>query len=245
MVLDLIDGDGLRSRLFVKLNSGVGSSVLKTEFESLNMINELLPSLYPQALLFDDSRDEAALIMQFHDLDVLKHSDAADAGRALAEQHQMTYPQFGWAKNNYIGTTPQVNEWDTNWVAFFAEQRLRPMLVLSKRQGLSGLMASKVGEVISNLGGLLDHSVVPSFLHGDLWSGNLGVDRAVSKPIFYDPAPYYGDREADLAMTYLFGRQSCEFYQAYEATWPLEAGHENRRAVYNLYHALNHLVLFG
>ena len=82
-------------------------------------------------------------------------------------------------------------------------------------------------------------------MHGDLWSGNLSLDTEHRKPLFFDPAPYYGDREVDIAMTELFGRQADAFYQAYEAVSPLEKGYEQRRPIYNLYHALNHVVLFG
>lgn len=235
----------LPSKLFAKLNSESGVDVLKTEFESLKFINDLIPDLYPQVLLFGDIQGEAALIMQFYNLVPLSSANAADAGRTLAEQHKKSQDKFGWASDNYIGMTPQSNSWTLNWVDFFREQRLLPMLDRARREGLSSVSVSQVNEVISGLGGLLSHEVLPSLVHGDLWSGNLGFDRDALKPLFYDPAPYYGDREVDLAMTQLFGRQPNAFYQAYEEVWPLESGHQNRRPVYNLYHALNHVALFG
>jgi fructosamine-3-kinase len=56
---------------------------------------------------------------------------------------------------------------------------------------------------------------------------------------------YYGDHEADLAMTELFGGFGSEFYRAYRQEWPLDDGYPRRRTLYNLYHILNHLNLFG
>jgi len=235
----------LPSALFVKCNSGVGIDVLKTEFESLTLMNESIPSYYPQAVLFDDSEDEAVLIMSFHDLESLGRLNSSDAGRTLALQHNNAHEQFGWPSDNYIGMTPQSNQWTDSWVVFFREQRLLPVLAKAKRAGLSNASVLKVSDVINNLDEFLSHHVVPSLVHGDLWSGNLGFDRVASRPLFYDPAPYFGDREVDIAMTRLFGCQSDAFYQGYEEVWPLESGHEKRRAIYNLYHALNHVVLFG
>jgi fructosamine-3-kinase len=89
-----------------------------------------------------------------------------------------------------------------------------------------------------------DHRPRPSLLHGDLWSGNAGVDRG-GTPVIFDPAVYYGDRETDLAMTELFGGFPGQFYEAYVETWPLEPGYEVRKILYNLYHVLNHLNIFG
>jgi len=243
--LNLIGNKALPEKLFGKFNTGVGIDVLKTEFESLELINELLPGLYPQALLFDYLDNEAVLIMQFHNLSSLSDSGAADAGRALAKQHKKSHDEFGWASDNYIGMTKQSNRWTSNWVDFFREQRLLPMLENAKAKGLSQEHTLRVNDVISSLDHILSHKVVPSLVHGDLWSGNLGFDCDASKSLFYDPAPYYGDREVDIAMTTLFGRQPGSFYHAYNEVWPLEYGHKNRQAVYNLYHALNHVSLFG
>ena len=122
---------------------------------------------------------------------------------------------------------------------------LLPMLARAKQTGLSSSSVAKVNDVIDSLDELLPHQVTPSLVHGDLWSGNLSLDCATSKPLFYDPAPYYGDREVDIAMTQLFGRQPGAFYQAYNEVWRLENGYEDRLAVYNLYNALNHVTLFG
>lgn len=243
--LNLTGDSLLPSKLFGKFNSSLEVDVLKTEFESLSIINDLLPDLYPRALLFDHFQGEGLLVMRFHRLVPLDDSSAADAGRALAKQHEKSNSEFGWVSDNYIGITPQLNGWNSNWVEFFREQRLLPMFEKVKSKGLSEINELRVSHVISRLGEILPHEVSPSLVHGDLWSGNLGLDLDTLEPIFYDPAPYYGDREVDIAMTELFGRQPDSFYHAYEKVWPLEIGYESRRATYNLYHALNHVALFG
>jgi fructosamine-3-kinase len=120
------------------------------------------------------------------------------------------------------------------------------MLRLTANAGLSD---SKVHELRQKTRELLSHKPEPSLIHGDLWGGNKGFckskDGKSVVPCIFDPATYYGDREADVAMTYVFGGFSSDFYDGYNAEWPLPAGHEKRKTVYNLYHILNHDVLFG
>lgn len=231
--------------LFVKYNSGIGAQVLESEFESLKLINSLCSCRYPKAILYERFDDESILLMSFHSISALSAGNAFNAGKALARQHKHTADKFGWQSENYIGLTLQKNQWGQNWAEFFSEQRLRPMLLRAQDQGLSKQAGNRVNDVIERLTALLGHAVVPSLLHGDLWSGNLGYEPAIENALFYDPAPYYGDREVDLAMTELFGRLPSSFYQAYQNEWPLEQGYERRRPIYNLYHALNHVVLFG
>ncbi|MBX2848823.1 MAG: fructosamine kinase family protein [Acidiferrobacterales bacterium] len=235
----------LPKRLFAKINSGLGAQVLKSEFESLQIINSTCPNLYPQAILYDQYDDTGLLLMSFHQLTTISSQTAAEAGRALAIQHKISSQDFGWASDNYIGLTPQPNQRNMNWVTFYQKQRLSPMIQLAANQGLPSMSVDMVEEIINKLDKLLCHDVVPSLVHGDLWSGNLGYDQAQQHPLFYDPAPYYGDREVDLAMTELFGRQPDTFYQAYQKEWPLSPGYQQRRPIYNLYHCLNHAVLFG
>ena len=81
-------------------------------------------------------------------------------------------------------------------------------------------------------------------LHGDLWGGNAMADSR-GRPVIFDPAAYFGCREVDLAMTSLFGGFSPAFYGAYREVLPLAAGFEERVELYNLYHLLNHALMFG
>jgi fructosamine-3-kinase len=138
-----------------------------------------------------------------------------------------------------------VNTWCDDWLTFFREHRLRFQLELAERNGYGGRLQDAGSRLLPRLDALLgEHRPAPSLLHGDLWGGNAGADPG-GAPVIFDPAVYYGDREADLAMTRLFGGFSREFYTAYEKEWPLPAGASARVDLYNLYHVLNHLNLFG
>jgi len=165
-------------------------------------------------------------------------------GEQLADLHRHTEARHGWHRDNTIGLTPQHNPWSDDWVDFFREQRLRFQLDLAARNGYSGELQSLGDRLACRLPELFDgYEPMASLCHGDLWSGNWGVADGV--PVIFDPAVYYGDRESDIAMTLLFGGFGRAFYRAYEERWPLAAGHERRLKLYQLYHVLNHLNLFG
>jgi fructosamine-3-kinase len=157
--------------------------------------------------------------------------------RMLAQLHRHTGPRFGWETDNWIGLAPQKNVWSDDWVWFYRDYRLVPQL---EKAGL----LKKASPLLDGLNRFFEnHEPAPSLLHGDLWSGNVGFTR--EGPVIFDPAVYYGDREADLAMTELFGGFPREFYAAYREAWPLDSGYVARKHLYNLYHLLNHLNLFG
>jgi fructosamine-3-kinase len=166
-------------------------------------------------------------------------------GEQLAKQHRVTQAAFGWSRDNTIGSTPQLNEWCDDWVTFFRDRRLRYQLDLAARNGFGGRLQQRGGALLDRVAEFFSgYLPVPSLLHGDLWGGNrLTADRG--HPVIFDPAVYYGDRETDLAMTRLFGGFGPGFYAAYEAAWQLDAGAGERTDLYNLYHVLNHLNLFG
>lgn len=156
--------------------------------------------------------------------------------RMLAHQHRTTAPRYGWHRDNTIGPTPQANGRCTSWREFWRERRIVPQVELASRNGYA-VEATGVDELLEG------HNPPASLLHGDLWSGNAGF--TPDGPVVYDPAVYYGDREADLAMTELFGGFPPAFYAAYAEAYPLERGYQVRKLLYNLYHLLNHLNLFG
>lgn len=187
----------------------------------------------PQPFSTGVAGGQAYLLLEF--LDLKKSGDFAALGRMLATAHRKPGPRFGWQRDNYIGTTPQANGWCDDWSEFWMQRRLRPQLELAKRNGFD--IAFPDTPLLEK------HQPAPSLLHGDLWSGNAGF--TAGGPVVFDPAVYYGDREADLAMTELFGGLPRDFYRAYEETYPLEAGYQRRKHLYNLYHLLNHLNLFG
>ncbi len=147
--------------------------------------------------------------------------------------------------DNWIGRTPQPNGWQHDWIAFRREQRLGFQLQLAAQNGFGGALQRDGEQLLARLDGLFDGYVpVPSLLHGDLWGGNHGF-LADGTPVVFDPALYVGDRECDLAMSELFGGFAADFYAAYRASWPLDAGYAVRKTLYNLYHILNHANLFG
>jgi fructosamine-3-kinase len=185
----------------------------------------------PQPLAHGVAGEDAYLLLEY--LELGGRSDFGALGRMLAAAHRKPGPRFGWSRDNYIGSTPQQNGWCADWAEFWLTRRMTPQLELAQRNGFDL-------EVKFDLG---DHRPQPSLLHGDLWSGNAGF--TAEGPVVFDPAVYYGDREADLAMTELFGGFPRAFYDAYNEMFPLPEGYERRKHLYNLYHLLNHLNLFG
>ena len=167
-------------------------------------------------------------------------------GRQLAQQHRAFSTAYGLDHDNYIGSSPQSNQATASWVDFFRDRRLGAQQELARRNGrLHPRRAAQLERLMSHLDEWIDEdSCAPSLLHGDLWGGNyLAGPRG--EPVLIDPAVYYGDREAEIAFTELFGGFGPKFYAAYNEAWPLRPGYSERRDVYNLYHLLNHLNLFG
>ncbi len=169
-------------------------------------------------------------------------------GRRFAHLHQAAAATegFGFEHDNFIGATPQPNPWTPDWCDFWRHHRLGHQLDLARRAGLSDRTLDRLGDrLLDRLDELLgEPDEPPCLLHGDLWGGNYMVDQD-GEPVLIDPAAYYGRREADLAMTQLFGGFDERFYAAYEEIWPLAPGSSDRLQVYQLYHLLNHLNLFG
>lgn len=167
-------------------------------------------------------------------------------GAGLAELHRTLAAVYGLDQDNYIGATLQPNGVMDRWLMFFRDRRLGYQAELARRNGrMTGQRAQHMDQLLGRLGEWIDdRAVQPALLHGDLWGGNFIVGPG-GAPALIDPAVYYGDREADLAMTRLFGGFPAGFYQAYAAAWPLAAGWRERVDLYNLYHLLNHLNLFG
>lgn len=162
----------------------------------------------------------------------------------LAQLHSEPMPQFGFSQDNYCGLTPQYNEACMDGHQFFGEQRLRYQ---GQRALHSRLLPNKDFDRLSQLIDKLPELIPlqqPSLLHGDLWSGNIYCDQN-GKPVLIDPAAYWGWREADIAMTQLFGQLPFKFYQHYQHMLPMNEHWQQRMPLYNLYHLLNHLNLFG
>ncbi len=229
---------------FVKLNQGERLPMFEAEAAGLDELARADGPRVPGPVCTGLAAGHAFIAMEWIDLGQQHGDSAAEAGRQLARMHGCTRETFGWDRDNTIGSTAQPNEPSAHWVSFWREHRLGFQLSLVAGQGYGGRLCERGARLLEVLPALLDHAPMPSLLHGDLWGGNIGYDVA-GAPVIFDPAVYFGDREADLAMTELFGGFSQDFYAAYHEAWPLPPGYGTRKSLYNLYHILNHLNLFG
>ncbi len=234
--------DGSRS-YFVKLNSANSLEMFEAEADGLRELRKPGAIAVPEPLVTGTAEGQAYIVME--DLELGGSGIGAQLGRELAQLHRTTQERFGWFRDNTIGSTPQYNSEHRDWVTFWREQRLGAQLEMAARKGAAGSLQRKGAELMERFHGFFsDYSPTPSLLHGDLWSGNYAFRRD-GAPVIFDPAVYYGDREADIAMTELFGGFGGDFYAAYNEAWPLDKGYASRKTLYNLYHIINHFNLFG
>jgi protein-ribulosamine 3-kinase len=230
--------------LFVKVAAKDESAMLEAEAAGLGELASAKAVRVPRVAAQGVTQRVAFLALEWIDPRPPRTAEAT-LGQQLARQHRVTAPDFGWQRDNTIGRTPQLNGRMGDWIEFFRERRLRYQLDLATRNGYGAQLESGGSRLLEHVGEFFTtYRPVPSLLHGDLWGGNWFADPA-DHPVIFDPATYYGDREADIAMTHLFGGFGRKFYEAYEAAWPLDEGHSTRRPLYNLYHVLNHANLFG
>ncbi len=233
------------TQYFVKTNRTSSLDMFEAEAEGLVELARARAVRVPQPVCTGTAEDIAYLVLEYLPLASGTKDSAASFGRQLAELHRTSATHFGWFRDNTIGSTLQINTQNDSWVEFWREQRLGYQLSLAARNGYGGRLQRKGERLLADLDVFFAGQYPrPSLLHGDLWSGNYSVDYE-GTPVIYDPATYYGDREAELAMTELFGGFPESFYQAYREAWPLAPGYSVRKTLYNLYHVLNHLNLFG
>lgn len=232
-------------RYFVKLNSPGSLAMFEAEAAGLMEIHQSRTLRVPLPVCYDHDDHAAWLVLEYLDLNVGTRGKASDLGIQLAAMHRTAAKQFGWVRDNTIGQTPQINTASSDWINFWKMHRLGYQLDLSKTNGFNGKLQKLGEQLLIDLDEFFSGvTPSPSLLHGDLWSGNYAYDGS-GNPVLFDPAVYYGDREADIAMTELFGGFPADFYSAYRYDYPLDSGYNVRKVVYNLYHILNHLNLFG
>lgn len=233
--------------LFVKWNSADLYDMFVVEEKGLNLLKQADSGLrIPTPHVHDKVEQEHLSYLILEYLPGGRPSDSVDQklGEGLAQLHQTKWDKYGLNHDNYIGRLPQYNTPHEQWLDFFINQRMEPQLKMATD---SGLLSSRDRRQFESLYSVLPNLLSeepPSLLHGDLWGGNQ-FPTDTGEPAIFDPAVYYGNREIELAFTYLFGGFGPGFYEAYQATWPLASGFEDRKDIYNLYPLLVHVNLFG
>lgn len=234
-----------KRQYFVKRNQAHLLDMFAAEAEGLAEIDATNCIAVPKVICYGTTGQYAYLVLSWFGSATGKPVTMANFGKQLAALHRHEKPQFGWHRNNTIGATPQNNTWQSDWITFWQQQRLGYQLKLAANKGYGGALQQLGKQLLAKVPIFFsNYQAHPSLLHGDLWAGNYAINQH-GKTIIFDPAVYYGDREVDIAMTELFGRFPSDFYAAYQAAYPLDAGYSVRKQLYNLYHILNHLNLFG
>jgi len=229
-------------RYFVKLNDADQEAMFATEVLGLATLAAADAVRVPRPICQGTAAGRAFLVLEYLELQSGDAASATRLGHALAALHATTADAFGWEHDNTLGSTPQLNGWHGDWVTFWREQRLGHQLTLAARLGHRFRDSERLLARLDTF--LAGHEPAPSLLHGDLWGGNWAA-LPDGTPVIFDPAVYHGDRETDLAMTELFGGFDPAFLAAYREAAPLDDGYPMRRELYNLYHVLNHVNLFG
>jgi protein-ribulosamine 3-kinase len=230
---------------FVKLNRPDSLAMFTAESTGLTELADTKTVRTPSPIVHGKSPEQAFLVLEYIEFGTSSKTSECLLGQQLAQLHQQPQPYYGWHTDNTIGSTPQINAQSKDWPEFYRTQRLQYQLNMAAAKGYAGQLQATGAQLCENVNRFFSgYRPQPSLLHGDLWGGNSATDKA-GNPVIYDPACYYGDREADLAMTELFGGFSRDFYAAYQETYPLDQGYTTRKTLYNLYHILNHLNLFG
>lgn len=235
---------------FVKLNTASQVQMFEAEVLGLKQMLATQTIRVPKPIIWGTVTDFAYIVLEWLELGGERNTQSwGEMGRQLAAMHRWnprsnregTIKEFGWDINNTIGSTPQQNNWTTDWGEFFAEYRIGYQFQLARRRG--GHFPGQ-DRLLSIIPTLLNHQPPPSLVHGDLWGGNASITKS-GEPVIFDPATYIGDREVDIAMTELFGGFPSAFYRGYNEVWSLDDGYKQRKTLYNLYHILNHFNLFG
>ena len=197
----------------------------------------------PEVIAYKNIKNIEILLIEWIDL---HNFDQKKLGKGLGELHlksaESNPKMFGFPVEGFIGTTDQKKGLEYNWIDCFLKLRIIPQLLSLKSRILDKVILNKVKEKIKSE--LLNHKPINTLVHGDLWSGNAGVDKN-GKGVIFDPASWWADNEVDIAMTKLFGGFRKEFYEEYHRIFPIKKGFEKRIIIYNFYHILNHANMFG
>lgn len=245
-ICDTVRLDTNRGRFVLKSAEGAGLGLFSAEASGLRALRAAASGLTVPEVVCVSEAAPAFLVLEYLEAGPAVSDFDERLGRGLAALHRSPGPAYGFETTNYCGLTPQPNTWTTSWVAFYAEHRLGFQV---ERAAKAGLIAAAERKRLERFIRGLPECIFeppegPALIHGDLWAGNLVVD-AAGGPALIDPASYFAHREAELGMMRLFGGFSPRVYDAYHEAFPLEAGWRERNRIYQLYHLLNHLNLFG
>jgi len=197
----------------------------------------------PEVIAYKNIKNTEILLIEWIDM---HNFDQKKLGKGLGELHlksaESNPKMFGFPVEGFIGTTDQKKGFEDNWIDCFLNLRIIPQLLILKSTTLDREIINKVKEKIKSE--LLNHKPINALVHGDLWSGNAGMDKS-GRGVIFDPASWWADNEVDIAMTKLFGGFRKEFYEEYHKVFPKKNGFEKRIIIYNFYHILNHANMFG
>ncbi len=233
------------SQYFVKCNNQSIFNLFQSEARGLEELAAAAVIRVPRVYAQGESGSYQFLLCEYIEEGRKGRDFFEQFGRELAALHRHRGEYYGFVEDNYLGSAKQKNEPSSSWIEFFRDRRLNYQFQWAKKQGF--FPHTEVEHSFEKLLARLDDLLIdepPSLLHGDLWAGNYMVD-STGQAVLIDPAVYYGNREADLAMTELFSGFSPSFYASYAEVYPLQPGYAERRDLYNLYHLLNHLNIFG
>ena len=231
---------------FLKWNASAPAELFLKEAAGLNEMRLAASTLsIPKVYWSKDVDDLPGLLLMEYLQPAINTSGLDEQlGRGIAQLHRKTAPAFGFDHSNYCGTTIQDNTWTDNWPEFYAQQRIWSLVEqIKKTRGMSSEEQKIYEKLVARMSDLLPHQTVPSLIHGDLWSGNYMY--TANGPALIDPACYYADREMELGMMQLFGGFSGSVWNTYQEEFPLPEGWRKRMRLYQLYHILNHYLLFG
>jgi protein-ribulosamine 3-kinase len=230
----------------LKTNPHARAGLFRAEADGLAALRDSRTSLVVPAVVACEETAPAFLVIEYLPRGVPTEGFDEQLGRGLAELHRTTSTRYGFERDNFCGATPQPNPWTDRWVEFYGAARLGYQLRLASDAGrLSSDEARRLERLVARLGTWLPEPAEgPALIHGDLWAGNLHVTPD-GGPAIIDPAVYFAHREAELGMMHLFGGFSPRVFAAYDEAFPLDAGWRERLGLYQLYHVMNHLNLFG
>ncbi len=232
-------------KLFLKRNIR-NKKFLKFEKYCLQNLRKYINQenlVIPEVIAYKNIKNIEILLIEWIDM---HNFDQKKLGKGLGELHlksaESNPKMFGFPVEGFIGTTDQKKGLEDNWIDCFLNLRIIPQLLILKSRILDKDIINKVKEKIKSE--LLNHKPINALVHGDLWSGNAGMDKN-GKGVIFDPASWWADNEVDIAMTKLFGGFRKEFYEEYHRIFPIKNGFEKRIIIYNFYHILNHANMFG